>query len=341
VALVVALPPRAGGAEPSADPRAPRTTTDAVDPREDVAPTVAAADEARAAALEAEAHVAAGRYADAARAFERSHAALPTSYALYNAALAHERAGDAVEALRRYEAYLRRDDLAPERRAVVEGAIVRLRGRVSELVLRAPDNHAPRIVRVDGRQRDPADFPLLLAPGVAQVEWGDDDGALQRRAVELAPGVRVVLELGLPPRAVPPPHVPAPVVASPEGGGPAAASRIPALRRATWSTVALVVGAAALATTFGGLALREARLQRESKCPNPCTDELLARHPPDVTRRHGDRAEAYALTTNVLLGVTSALAVAALTLGLVWLARHRRAPRAAALHAPSHAIVVP
>ena len=260
------------------------------------------------------------RYSDAAREFARSHEAVPTAVALYNMALAHERASEAVQAIRSYQTYLQRDDVVESRRKEVEDAIERLRDQVAEFSLATPADVELREVRVNGDPVEVDDFPLIVMPGSVRIELvSARDGQVHVRDYEVEAGQRITVDLAL--------FAP-PITALPESSSVA----VPLLEsngRAIpshlfWAGVAATATGGLSIVTLGLLAQREARRFGDKLCPEVCSDGLRDDHPyPTVHRK---RALALQTATNVMVGVTAGLALATLVSGSLALAMRRRAP---------------
>ncbi|MFO0714092.1 MAG: hypothetical protein U0353_29820 [Sandaracinus sp.] len=158
-------------------------------------PSEAALAEARARFQLAQAHYAAGSFADAAEELERAYALSGRDAILYNLHLAYREMGDvprSAEALRRYLAVADEDDLPVERRALenrlaaLERTLAASRPEVRDDI--RPDIH-PDIhpdIRGELRAEEPSDTaPQLAGEGLSETTTG----------LDLAPGA-IVLGVG-------------------------------------------------------------------------------------------------------------------------------------------------
>ncbi len=258
----------------------------------------------------------AGRYLDAARAFERSYAQIAAPETLFNIGVSYAEAGEAVHAAEAFDRYLQTAEADATHRDEARRALADLRGRVGRIVLEGDPPPRVRAVRVEGRALHP-DEPIYVAPGTVTLEVVAGDGRRRVRTYDVMPGQTLVLAGGalLPP---PPPKPPRPPPADPR----APAGRDIALRRTTWGLFGATLTGAAAMTVTGTLALVEARRFNDGKCSMVCTPEELA-DKPAFPEEHRRRAKALATATNVLVGLVSALAVATVAVGIA--ARRRRA----------------
>jgi len=229
-----------------------------------------------------------GDFATAARQYARADALAPHPIALRWAIVASVRAGDPVLAMTLVD---RADERKPD--ASLDKAVTEAReafaSRVASLAVRCP----PRVscqARVDGSEVRTGDRVYYL-PGTHRVEI-DAKGTVTDRWIDLAGGQssEVIGDAPPPPpapRARPAPRKP--IEPEPEGGSPA------------WFGVTLGITA-----VLGGVTIWSGvdTLQRH--------DDYLAAPTPDG---YDDGRDAQ-LRTNILLGATSAAAVATFFVGL-------------------------
>lgn len=256
------------------------------------------------------------QYAQAAEAFERSFAAIPTPNTLYNIAVSHELAEHPIPAILAYEQYLSGDDVPAQERDEIKAAIGRLRARVGELEIAEGVNFAK--VRIDGETIET--FPHLVMPGKVTVEiFGARQGERLERTYDIRPGDRRTIDAAFP---VPTPEpVPRPAVEDDPPERPPPIDRTAERRRETvkkvfWGGVALTAASGVAIAVLGGLERREERLFEQDKCGKECPEDEDGNPSKPYPFAHEDRIEAYQLATNVMIGVASALAVATLALGL-------------------------
>lgn len=330
VAERVDAPPEAVGAEDRArDGRAPPA-----DVGEEVGGFVAPADDAPPAEraktwfLRGVELYRAGRYTEAARAYESSADAVPRPSTVYNAALSHDRAGHKLLALEAFEAYL--DMLEPEALAdpiVAEGA-EKARTRIRELTpeialieLEVDSGLEVVELRLDSEIRGLGDFPLRVLPGPHKIEAVDVEGATTIEVVDLLPGERIRVRLEPRPKpqpaasVAPPPEQTEPETPERPTGptplDPRYVQRIERVRLAGWSMLG-VTGVSAISwAVLGGLTL-DAKNEFEvaqSQCGISCVGEDVG-YPADEEQRFFARRDA----TNALVGVTGAIGVTAAAL---------------------------
>jgi hypothetical protein len=184
----------------------------------------------------------AGRFAEAAQAFEASQALVPAAENLFNLARCYERSGDVARAIAMFEQYLQLD-LPPDRRARGQSELERLRAAAgsqapapaAEVDLVVATEPAGAELFVDGRpqpQRSPA--VLRVSPGEHVVEARLAGHAEARQEVTLEPGRAGRVELTLAP--APPGAPPGPV------GGESGAPQPDARRRRLTGSIAVGVG---------------------------------------------------------------------------------------------------
>ncbi len=275
----------------------------------------------------------------AADAFLRSYALKPTPEALFNAALAYESAGEPVEAILIYRRHLKEPTADPESRAAAEAAIEQLLGEVAVIKgLRFDPERPPAQLWIAGELHTLEDFPLPLQPGDIEVEVVDEAGLRGRERYTLAAGDSLVLDLRalLPP--VPdveePDREPETETETPtsERPDPALVRRARAakpLRTSAWVALGTTGGAGIVLGVLGGLTLATSGGPwANATCfeypEGTCPDDF-----PITAPEVAQRFERLRLGTNVMIGVTGAVGVGALVLGLLAI-RATRAERALA-----------
>jgi len=250
--------------------------------------------QARKAFKDGVAHFEAGRMEEAVEAFRKAYAMNPSWKLLYNIGQAEAAAKHHGAALEAFEQYLSEggDDLAPARRDEVVGEIKRLREMVGLLEFEAPDGS---LVYVDGVERGTTPLPgrVRVAAGVdheVKIILGAD--VLVKRVLRVGGNETLVVSTTPDPPPPPPPGSRTPT--EPEGNGSA-------IR--TWGWITTSVGAALLITggITGGVALSKDK-DIQGWCPD---GECEKQYHDDV-----DTRDALATTTNVLLCVGAAAAVA-------------------------------
>jgi hypothetical protein len=350
ISVLCALAPVRARAEPTgetADAGASRTTAPA-EPSTD-APSDAATDEASpTAASEPEEpsttdaihtelvrqftkHFQAGRlqssrgaYALAAAEFEKAFAAIPAEAALRNAVATHERAGDLVAAATGAKLYLDLPAcgtpgvdvaLCCSHRDEVEAALQRLSGQLGSLRVVVAKGVALREIRINGRQRALVDFPLWVTPGSIDVELVGSKAERRQRVIEVRAGE--VQDIRVDP-------FDAPVVRpDPRTGDPSSARNRGRWRRPLfYSGVGLTAASGVALVTVGSLSLvakREFERQQQLFLENPpMVDESGNVGEPKYPFPYEERADhrRFRAATNVLVGVTSGLAVVTAILGI-------------------------
>lgn len=262
------------------------------------------------------------RYLEAVAAYERSYAAVPNGYVLYNLGLAYEKAGDYVRALDANLRYVALPDCVGEEflcavnREEVEATITKLRGKVGTLSLMVDDGVEVRGFEVDDRFLPPEDFPLVLTPGRYELRVrGIRRHEVRTREVAIEAGQITSLVIG--PFNEPEPALD-PGGQQPEGddvAGPTVRIDEEARRRRLRIAFYGGVGATALAGVatgvVGGLALR-AHNEYEARCRGAGVDCTGSTYPQDAF----DRVEQLRPVTNALIGVTAGLGITTVVLGL-------------------------
>jgi tetratricopeptide (TPR) repeat protein len=264
-----------------------------------------APDEARAAYQRGVQAYRDGRYRDAIAEFQAANRLRPSAPLHYDIGQARERLGEAAEALASYAEYLRLDPQAPNRKAVERSmaalqARLATRGRQVLLVLTDPGDAE---VSLDGEPRGRSPFAAALAPGPHRVSVSLPGHRPVSRDVSLSRDRALELNLTLPPLDA------AGAAAALQGTPPAApleATRpVPAPEPAegrSWlgpiiaGSVAVVVAGAAVAF---GAAARSAQNELLGQAHDQSQADALA-----------SRAQANAVTANVLYGVAGAAVLA-------------------------------
>lgn len=229
----------------------------------------------------------AGDFTHAAEAFEAAYAAAPHADALWNAARAWHRAGEAVRAANLYAQYLREaPPNAPDRNSATN-ALVSLSAKLGRLEI-----HREGVddVRVDGRPVDGAS--VYVYPGRHLVS-GRRAGERVEQTESVAAGAVVSIVFAPAPT---PPAAP-PTIAPPPASPPPPPAAAPA-RASGWSPTIVWIGGgitalAAAATVWSGL---DTLAQRDAFFESPSQDKL-------------DAGRAKQTRTNVLLGASVGLGV--------------------------------
>lgn len=279
------------------------------------------------------------RYREAAYAFERSYDAIAAPDTLYNVAISYELAELPVEALPPYVRYLESLPPESEERGEIERSVARLRAQVGELDLDIPDGVEVTSIAIDGQPVAREEFPRLARPGpVALTIRGGEDHEVMETTVDLVAGKSSVVTVQFPPEPgpVPPPKVtrPDPRPAEPTTPPIVDDRRRRALRGAFWTSFALTVASGASIGVLGGLTLRERDAFNDAKCADPCpsADED---DPSNMEPEKGfpfeeeDRFNSFKLATNVMVGVTAALGVTTIVLGVLAYRKGARSSRRA------------
>lgn len=278
-----------------------------------------------------------GRYAEAAAEFERSYAAVAAAETLYGVALSYERAGKAVEAVRALQRYLALPDCSDDpgttslvctkSRPAAEQALAEQRRWVGELVLSLGDGVELRMVKVDGRPVPLDDFPLVLAPGMVDVEvFGGRPSERRSRSATITGGEVTTFYVAPfeaePGRGtVPRPAVPGPVDDAFERASQQRRQR--QLETALWVGVGLTGSTATAMAITGSIALHHKRRFEAELCETPCTRLDADGNPvpkggPDedlYPHDHEAKLVRYRAVTNALVGVTVGLGVATALVG--------------------------
>lgn len=254
-------------------------------------------------------------YADAARGFESSYAAAPSPEAAYNAALAHDKIGADLSAMiwfQRYLAVASRDDAShPWALQRVE----ELRARLGELDLQLDSPDEIRQLSLNGEEVTLADFPRLVTPGRIELRLvGDAPEQVADILAEVAPGGTWTIHFPGFARAPEPsaqvplgrPVTPEVVPLAPRNGRP--------LLALFWTATGLTAVSGVATGVLGGLTLRA---WNDYPACGQRLDCAASREPFHRTKD----------ATNVMIGVTTGLAVITLALGLAALRERRKARR--------------
>jgi hypothetical protein len=241
-----------------------------------------------------------GEFRAAAEGFDAAHAAAPHPFALWNAALAWDKAGERLRAAERCEAFLERADPGDKNRPDAERLLSTLVAALARLELSAPDGTE---LSVDGAPAAPG--RRLVHPGdhVVGARFG---GEVVTRTVHVAAGVteRVVLTA---PAAAAPASAPPPA----SSATPAAAPRPDKPLHPAWFFVGLGATAALGAVTIWS-----------GVDTNAAADEFHA-HP---TQAGLDDGRGRQTRTNALVVATGVSAIATAALG-VFAVRWSSSPR--------------
>jgi tetratricopeptide (TPR) repeat protein len=308
-------------------------------------PSAASAQDARARARtyfgEGVAAYDAGRYKEALASFERAYRAAPHPAVRVNMANCFEQLGQYVEALFNFRRYLEEseENVNEEQRTEVELAIARLTPRVGTLFIDLSPRDAS--LTVDGKEaRRTPDGGLQLvagshtlratAPGFVPMERNVDVKGGGDTRVDLA----LMAEGAVEPVAEPVPEVDEPV-SEPESQ-PALEEPVEAPepnkpnRALLWSMVGGTVALGAASAVFGALAIgakhdfNDAVEQSNDKTLDPATRDQA--HANGVNA--ADRADRYALVSDIFLG--TAIAAGGATLW-IWLRQRKQQRRTADL----------
>lgn len=234
-------------------------------------------------------------YVAAGTEFDAAYADSPHESALFNAALSWERAGELARAANLYRRYLRVAPADAKDRAKAAASVDELSRRLGTLALvRAGATD----VRLDGRPLD--DDAVFTSPGEHALAWVAPDGKAGARVVRAFAGETASVVLVGPPSttAESPPKPTPPVVQE-----PVVPVEPPRSGVSPW--VAIVLGSATFVSggvlLWSGIDVLQAKADFEMQKPTLDVDAQQALIDEGVFRT--DR-------TNVIIGVTSALAVA-------------------------------
>lgn len=282
--------------------------------------TTAAVDQAAAleAFREGKRHYGERRYREASEAFERSLAAAWSIEAAYNMALSLDRAGEAIAAYRAYRGYLERAAADDQHRATALERSEQLREQIAEVLLQLDSPEAIREIRINGAPVAKDAFPWLTLPGPLEVEFiGEAPGQVKDVRAEVRPGGTATIVFSGFVRSEPAPIVrPTPPVAE----RPEPDLRQQQIVRATYAMTGLTLAGGVAVIGLGTQTLVYRNWYRDTPC-DPCDAEQARR------RAEGkEKAPRFELATNVMVGVTAALGVAAVALGVVALRNRKHGP---------------
>lgn len=266
-------------------------------------------------------------YLGAAEAFLRSYELKPTPEALFNAALAYETAGRPIEAIATYRRHLAEPKADPDQQARAQASIETLLREVAVIKgLRFDADRVPVEIRVADEVHELDEFPLLLMPGEIEVEVVDAEGVVGRESYVLDAGEALVLDvrpLWPEPEVVPEPEVEPEVEPEPFHPDPRLVKRAKILRNSTWAGMgATGLGLIAIGVS-GGLWAEYHRREDALLCPCPPEGQ-----PPDRPMWI-ERMNTAQLANNITIGVTAAVAVATLAVGIMAIRATREAKRGA------------
>lgn len=263
------------------------------------------------------------RYLEAATEYQRSYAALPSGKALYNLGFAFERGGDFVNALDVYNRYLALPDCptpdhhCADHRAEIERIRYELRDKVGTLAITLDDGVELQGIEIGDRIIPPGDFPLVLAPGHYELRVrGIRRQDVRTREVDVEAGRITSLLIptfsALEPRVDPPKRrerdeddtVPPPNRLD-------QAERRRRLRIAFFGGVGLTAAAGIATGVVGGFTLQAYR-RYDRRCKGEGVDCTGTVRPAEAEQRFGTLQPA----TNALVGVTAALGITTVVLGL-------------------------
>jgi hypothetical protein len=254
------------------------------------------------------------RYSEAAAAFTRAYEKKPSWKILFNIGQCEAASGRYGVALEAFEQYTLEggDDIPFDRRDYVSEELRRLQPLVGSVSIDAPDK---TVVMIDGHVRAtiPLKGPLRVAAGSHVVMLMLEDEILFDDAVKIAGGMTTEITAGSPapvpevqpePEAEIPPEPEAEIPPGPEAGIPpkpeAKADDGRPLWTGGWVMVGIGAGLLAAGGITGSLALKTGK-ELESDYPDGV---------PQDKKGEIDSMDNLAITTNVLLGVGGAAAVA-------------------------------
>ena len=261
------------------------------------------------------------RYIEAATAYERSYAAVALGKTLYNIALSYEKGGNVVKALTAYHRYLKLPDCpAPQehcatRREEVVTTVAKLRTKVGELSIEVDPGVDLQGIEIGDRIVPPEDFPLVLSPGHYEIrERGYGRNEVRIREIDIEPG-QVFSLLVVDFNAAVPTPADARDTDTPVGPVPSTGrdeeERRRRLRIAFYSGVGATAVAGGVAAVLGALTLDNYKTF-DARCKGKGVDCTGTSFPADARRQFNQLQP----TTNALIGVTAALGVTTVVLGL-------------------------
>jgi len=246
------------------------------------------------------------KYEEAAIAFRTAYELAPNYKVLYNVGEAERLVGHLARALEAYTRYLDEggDAVDPDRAVYVRETIAELRLEVGAIEVACPIDGA--VILIDGRPRGstPLPGPIATDAGPHEVVVVDQGEELYRDTVEVGGEQTVRIEVAVEEEPVlPPPEPIEPEVEPSASDEPTAGSSVTneePERIWTWVAFGAATATGLAAAITGNLALGKAR-EIDSQCvENACPYEL---------HDDADQARALALTADLLLGATAALAI--------------------------------
>jgi hypothetical protein len=249
--------------------------------------------------------VEAGKFEQAAVAFETAYQIKPSYKILFNIAQVENEIGHFAAALQAYTRYLAEggSEIPADRLATVKAEIERLNALVGTLEVRSGESGA--VVFVDGKRHGatPLAGPVFLDLGDHEVTLKRGTETLHREIVRIQGGKQLVLEVGGEAR-------PGAEEAEAAGAEPEQPPEAESGGKRLWTWVALGVGGAAAigAAVSGGLA-SSTMSDLEDACPDSTC--------PASKQSDIDKGRNLALTADVLMGVAAVGIVAGVVLFFV------------------------
>lgn len=233
---------------------------------------------------------AAGKYSEAAVAFTEAYEAAPHQAVLANIALCYDKAGRFPEAVTYYRRYIE-DPVDKGKNAEIRARLLELKNEVGEFDIECSEPACT--VRIDGEDRGPAPVNAVVEPGSHKIEAviGGEVGAAVMERSDGGTIVRVRLKIEKP---------------GEEPGEPAAPGAEPTEREVSlgvpfWIASGLTVAGGAATIVFGVRTLK-------------ARDDYEASGYTDSDAK--DQGERDRLITNIMVGVTAAAAVAAVSFAI-------------------------
>lgn len=282
-----------------------------------------------------------GRYAEAAAEFERSHASIEFGDTLFKIVEAYEAANEPIKALKKARAYIALGNCEggkespanypcaePEQREAAIKKSNRLRQLVGELKLQLGRDVVLRGVKVADKMVPLDDFPLLVLPGSFIVELsGPKDG--QRRSYDVTVEAGETFNVFVPPWEKP--RVIDPIAGGFDDNGGDDEQTLEEQRRrkrilkgAFWTGVGVTALSGVALGTVGGIALYSQRRFDELHCGGVPGQECQDTRPDDpllgpmgkYPLTYERRVERFLVATNAMIGVTAALGVTTVVIGI-------------------------
>jgi len=243
--------------------------------------------------------------------FKTAYELAPNYRLFYNIAVAYMELHDYAAAQTNFRAYLDGGGamIDASRRTAIEGELAQLSDRVGQIILRSEPTGAT--VRLDGKVVGETPLELTANLGPREIEVSHEGFRTETTAVSLTGGARIPREFVLTPMT-------ATDLRAPSAAQWAEVSRVDETSKtappnklavATWTTLGIAVASGVGAITTGVLSL-QAEDDLHAQLDTFTTEGELS----DVE----SRAQALAIATDVLVGVTVATGIAAVTLGIIW-----------------------